>query len=123
VTSTESLTSTPSATVTATSTSLNGVICSPPFPNPATTGPIQINVTTPGNSTIEMDVFSTAFRKIAEHTYMSGGGNSPLGIVTSVQWDLQDKMGMKVADGLYYIRIIVKGREDTVKIFKVLVLR
>jgi len=43
--------------------------------------------------------------------------------VTAVQWDLRDKLGINVADGLYYVRIQVTGRQDAVKIFKVLVLR
>ena len=80
-------------------------------------------MTTPGAATIQMEVFTTAFRKISEHTFIASGGNGPLGLVTALQWDLRDKMGMNVADGLYYVRVQVTGRQNAVKIFKVLVLR
>jgi hypothetical protein len=123
VTSTQTLTFTPTNTATATPTAINNVLYTPPYPNPVTTGPVEIDVTTPGSATIQMEVFTTAFRKISEHTFMAGGGNGPLGTVTAVQWDIRDKMGMNVADGLYYVRVQVIGRQDAVKIFKVLVLR
>ncbi len=134
ITNTPTLTSTPTNTVTPTPTSLNKVLFSPPYPNPATTGPLEINVTTTSGASIDMEVFTTAFRKISEHTTPvgngagSGGGsgsgtNSGVGITTVVQWDLRDKMGVQVSDGLYYVRVHVTGRLDAVKIFKVLVLR
>jgi len=122
-TSTQTLTFTPTSTLTVTPTAITGVICTAPYPNPATTGPIEIDVTTPGAATIEMDIFSTAFRKVIEHTIQAAGGNGPLGTVTRVQWDLRDRMGVKVADGLYYVRIHVSGAKTFNKIYKVLVLR
>jgi hypothetical protein len=69
-----------------------------------------------------MDVFTTSFRKIAEHTFIAGGGNGVYGTVTAVQWNLRDRLGINVADGLYYVRIHVTGSQETVKIFKVLIL-
>jgi hypothetical protein len=123
ITYTPTLTFTPTSTSTASPTAINIVIYTPPYPNPVTTGPVEIDVTTPGAATIQMDVFTTAFRKISEHTFLAGGGSGPLGTVTAVQWDIRDKIGMNVADGLYYVRIQVSGRQDSVKIFKVLVLR
>jgi hypothetical protein len=122
ITNTPTLTSTPTNTVTPTPTSLNNVIFSPPYPNPATTGPLQINVTTAGGASIEMEVFTTAFRKISEHSFQAAN-NGPAGVITAVQWDLRDRMGLQVSDGLYYVRLRVTGRLDAVKIFKVLVLR
>jgi hypothetical protein len=122
ITNTPTLTSTPTNTVTPTPTSLNNVVFSAPFPNPATTGPLQIYVTTAGGASIDMEVFTTAFRKISEHT-TPVGSSGPGGILTAVQWDLRDKMGVPVSDGLYYVRVRVTGRLDAVKIFKILVLR
>jgi hypothetical protein len=84
---------------------------------------MEIDVTTPGSATIQMDVFTTSFRKIAEHTFGAGAGNGVFGTVTAVQWNLRDRLGLAVADGLYYVRIHVTGSQETVKIFKVLVLR
>jgi len=123
VTSSQTLTFTPTHTATATPTAIHSVIYTAPYPNPVTTGPVEIDVTTPGAAVIEMDVFTTSFRKIVEHSFVAGGGNGPLGTVTAVQWNLQDKQGMRVANGVYYLRLQISGQPDTVKIFKVLVLR
>jgi hypothetical protein len=117
-------TSTPTATVTKTptltSTPANNTTYRGPYPNPVSNGPVQIDVAMPGSGTIEMDVFTTAMRKIAEHaTVVNGAG----GTVTSVQWDLRDKTGMPIANGLYYLRLQVSGAQASTKIFKVIVVR
>ncbi len=122
ITNTPTQTSTPTLTFTPTPTVLNNVLYTQPFPNPATQGTVEIDVTTLGAASIEMDVFTTGFRKIAERSFNPPAGN-PLGTVTAVQWDLRDRFGMSVANGLYYVRVQVKGRYDASRIFKVLVLR
>jgi hypothetical protein len=99
---------------------VKGIHFDGPYPNPVTGGVAKIDVTVPGTSTIEMDVFTTAFRKISSNTTMVYGG---AGTTTTLQWDLKDKMGNPIADGLYYVRVHVTGVQQSVKIFKVLVLR
>jgi hypothetical protein len=93
-----------------------------PYPNPVSNGPLRIDITTPGSASIEMDVFTTAFRKIVEHTTSANGGGGN-GVVTSVEWDLRDRTGAMIANGLYYVRLHVSGVEESTKIFKVLVIR
>jgi len=83
---------------------------------------MRIDVTTPGSALIEMDVFTTAFRKIVEHTIPANGGGTN-GVVTSVEWDLRDRVGASIANGLYYVRLHVSGVQESTKIFKVLVIR
>jgi hypothetical protein len=97
------------------------VVYAGPYPNPVSDGPIKIDVSMPGSGAIQMDVFTTAFRKIAEHTTTVNGGSG--GTITSVEWDLRDKTGARIANGLYYIRIQISGVQESTKIFKVLVIR
>jgi hypothetical protein len=92
------------------------VIISEPYPNPSTGSPITINVQVPGPSTVTLDVFTLAFRKIySQATQVTGSEN--------LQWDLKDVSGVQVANGLYYVRIRVSGSQSTTKILKVLILR
>jgi hypothetical protein len=65
---------------------------------------------------VTLDVFTVAFRKIAEQTY-------PVSLYTTLTWDAQDNWGKPVASGLYYLRVQVNGPQPVTKIFKVLVLR
>jgi hypothetical protein len=109
--------------MTVTSTPVNKVIYSSPYPNPVSDGPLKVDITTPGSATIEVDVFTTAFRKIAEHTVVATAASPGFGTVTTVQWDLKDRQGKSVADGLYYLRIQVHGTQESTKILKVLVLK
>ena len=62
------------------------------------------------------DVFTTAYRKVA------GGAQGVRGEGT-LQWDLTDDRGTRVAAGLYFLRVRVTGRLSADKILKVLVLR
>jgi hypothetical protein len=94
-----------------------------PYPNPVTTGPIKVTVTTPGSATIEMDVFTMAFRKIAEQTTLATAASPGFGTVTTLQWDLKDRTGAPAADGLYYLRIQVHGAQESTKILKLLILK
>jgi hypothetical protein len=102
---------------------VNKVIFAGPYPNPVSNGPIKVDVTTPGSATIEVDVFTTAFRKIAEHTVTATAATPGYGTITTVEWDLKDRQGKSVADGLYYLRIHVHGIQDSTKILKVLVIK
>jgi len=63
-----------------------------------------------------MDIFTLALRKVQSET---------TGIVgyQTLQWDLKDRMGVQVANGLYYVRIRVTGIQSATKILKIMILR
>jgi O-glycosyl hydrolase len=115
-TSTFTHTSTPTITPTYTATTTSSIIISEPYPNPSNGTPITFNIQVPGESTVTLDVFTLAFRKVYGETIKAYGP-------ATLQWNLRDVSGTLVANGLYYVRIQVSGGESTTKIFKVLVLR
>ena len=78
-------------------------------------GPLTVDIDVPGPSTVQWSVFTLSFRKII-------GGEVSINGTGAVVWDLKDKSGTKVADGIYYLRIEVQGPQPTVKIFKILIL-
>src|SRR5665213_2453348 len=109
-------TNTPTVTPTYTPTLSSVIIISPPFPNPSTGLPITFNIQVPGESTVTLDVFTLAFRKISSQTTQVFGSQT-------LQWDLKDVSDVQVADGLYYVRVHVSGNQSATKILKVLILR
>ena len=105
-------------TETFTATPIVRVTLGDPYPNPVSgTGEISINVTAPGDSSMDFAVFTTSFRKIWDDSIPVPQGPSV------IHWNLRDKEGIPVSDGLYYIRLQVIGLHTTTKIFKVLVLQ
>ena len=115
-TSTSTHTNTPTITPTYTPTITENIVIAEPYPNPSSGSPMTFNVQVPGESTVTLDVFTLAFRKVfAETTHADGP--------VTLQWDLRDVSGALVSNGLYYVRIQVSGNESTTKTFKVLVLR
>ncbi len=118
VTHTPTVTFTATVTQTPTATTVDHVTCSKPYPNPVTGAPLKVDVITPPSPcVIHMEVFTTAFRKVSEHDY------NPSGVTTTVLWDLNDRMGIPVANGLYYVRIRVTGGSTFSTVLKVLVLK
>src|SRR5665213_3567273 len=113
---TSTWTSTTTITPTYTPTLSPDVIVSAPFPNPSTGSPISFDVQVPSTSTVTVDVFTLAFRKISSQTKQITG-------LYPFQWDLKDVSGVQVANGLYYVRIHVEGVQSSTKILKVLILR
>jgi hypothetical protein len=109
-------TNTPTITATDTPTISSVIVVSAPYPSPSNGSPITFNVQVPSPSTITLDVFTLAFRKIYSQT------NHGDGLVT-FQWDIKDATGIQVSNGLYYVRIHVEGLQSTTKILKVLILR
>src|SRR5665213_1257655 len=109
-------TGTPTITPTYTPTITSEIIISAPFPNPSNGTPITFNIQVPSESTVTLDVFTLAFRKIYSETTQADG---PL----TLQWDLKDVSGVQVANGVYYVRIHVSGSQSATKIIKVLILR
>jgi hypothetical protein len=107
---------TPTIIATYTPTLSPCVVISPPFPNPSTGSPISFNVQVPSPSTVLMDVFTLAFRKItSQRTQVSGD--------QTFHWDLKDGSGVQAANGLYYVCVRVEGTPSATKILKVLILR
>ncbi len=125
-TDTASNTLTPSATATVTHTATitptdtatiaSVVVISAPYPNPSRGLPISFNVSVPGESTLTLDVFTLAFRKIYSEMIQADGS-------LTLRWDLRDVSGIQVANGVYYVRIHVAGSQSATKILKVLILR
>jgi hypothetical protein len=115
-TSTFTPTITPTVTATYTATISPQVLIRPPYPNPSNGLPVYFNVQVPAQSKVTVDVFTTAFRKIRSQSFVIYGSKDLL-------WDLKDRVGVPVADGIYYVRIQVTGIQSTSKILKVLVLR
>ncbi len=121
-TSTRTATSTVTSTNTPTSTPTNTPILSSvpiilaSYPNPSTGSPISFPVEVPSPSTVTMDVFTLAFRKIASQTTQVNGAQT-------LQWNLMDVSGMLVGNGLYYVRIHISGNQSATKIMKILILR
>jgi pectate lyase len=113
-TSIQTVTRTPTAppSVTSTPSGNTGVVI---YPNPVT-GP-AVNVLPPAYQGIEdvhIEIFTATFRKVQDKTYP----NVPHGVAVTV--DLKDKWGAPLADGLYYIVVIVDGHRS---IAKLLILR
>jgi hypothetical protein len=77
---------------------------------------MTFTVSVPVETSVTMDVFTLAFRKIADQTKEIYGSQT-------FQWDLKDASGTPAANGLYYVRIHAAGNPSETKIFKVLVLR
>ena len=116
-TSTATPTGTPTGSPTASPTAVvTSVVISPPYPNPVS-GPVHVDVQAPSGTALAWDVFTAAFRKV------SGGSQTVSGFAT-LAWDLKDKGGNPVSNGLYYLRVkAAAGNAATVKILKILVAR
>ena len=97
-------------------TPVSKIIILPPYPNPVDQGPVNFKIQTPGLAKVQWSVFTSSFRKII-------GGEISVNGTGLIQWDLRDRSGSKVADGLYYVRIEVDGNGYLSKVWKVLVLK
>jgi hypothetical protein len=85
------------------------------YPNPVT-GP-TVNVLPPaysGISNVQVEIFTIAFRKVQDESFLS----VPPGMAVTVE--LTDKSGSPLADGLYYLVVIVDGHRS---IGKLLIIR
>jgi hypothetical protein len=89
-----------------------------PYPNPANgTAHLSIPVQAPTDSTAHWTVYTTAFRKVYDHSQSIPGNNGIL------SWALVDTWGSPVANGVYYVRVQVTGLTPATKVLKVLVIR
>ena len=100
------------STPTATPTSNKGVVI---YPNPVT-GP-TVNVLPPaysGVADVQVEIFTIAFREVQNEFFRS----VPSG--TAVKVELTDRRGTSLADGIYYVVVIVDGHRS---IGKLLIIR
>jgi hypothetical protein len=90
----------------------------PPYPNPVPgAGPVYFDVQSPPGTVLTWDIFTTVLRKV-------GGGALAVSGNATINWNLTDRGGSPVANGLYYIRVkSVTGNATKVKILKVLICR
>ncbi len=118
---TATITFTPTITSTATTTPTPVVLTvsiGAPYPNPVTgKGPILIPIQSPGGSTVQITVFTLAFRKIYEKSYPIPGQEGLF------PWNLVDGYGRPLSNGLYYVRVQVLGPVNATAIKKILVIR
>jgi hypothetical protein len=116
-TSTPMPTATPTSTWTGTPTPILKTVVCPPQPNPSMgSGDIDVCVSVPGPSTVTLEVYTPAFRKICSKTV-------PVSSSSTLVWDQRDQWGAPAANGLYYLRVQVMGPAPLVKTLKVLILR
>ena len=83
------------------------------YPNPVKgPGPvtIQISLTAPA-AEVDIQIFTTAFRKINEIQL----AQVPAG-VTNYSYNLQDRWGRPLANGLYYVVVTVDGKRTVSKL-------
>src|SRR5579871_780059 len=121
MTATSSPSLTPVFTATPTVTSPAGsapVLIGPPYPNPVLGGEsVNVPIQGSGTVTVNWDVFTTAFRKVAHGSSIFTNGGT-------FQWGLTDLAGKPVASGLYYLRLEVAADSGTVhRTLKILVIR
>lgn len=109
-------TNTPTATVTYTVTVSSVPVISEPYPNPSTGASVNFPISVPSHSTVTMDIFTLAFRKITSQT-------TPINGAQTLRWNLLDVSGSQVSNGLYYVRIHISGTQSLTKIMKILILR
>ena len=104
------LTPTPSSTITSTATpSRNGTPVI--YPNPAT-GP-TVNVLPPaytGTKDVRVEIFTAAFRRVQDTTF----ANQPGGVAVTIK--LTDRFGVPLANGLYYVVVIIDGHRSFAKL-------
>jgi O-glycosyl hydrolase len=124
-TATSSPTQTPTATATWTATQTSTVtstLTATPlpgllpvvYPNPVSGGTVTVDPALTGTSEVEVQIFTTAFRKVQDKTYGQVGAGQ------TVVLELKDRSGTPLADGLYYLVVTTnQGRS----ILKLLVLR
>jgi hypothetical protein len=113
---TATVTAKATSTLSFTPTAGNEIVLGGPYPNPSQGGPVNVDIETTGQSSVRWSVFTLSFRKIV-------GGELSVNGEGKIQWDLLDRMGSPVADGLYYLKVEVNGPQDMVKVLKVLVVR
>ncbi len=95
-----------------------GHVCSPPYPNPCDGHhPICVDIACPGTCDVTCDIYTIAFKRLYTSTSRATGN-------CTVSWNLLDKAGSACGNGLYYLRVTVKGAQGiTTQTVKCLILR
>ena len=63
-----------------------------------------------GNQNVEIEIFTSVFRRVQAETFF----NVPSG--TAVTLDLRDRWRKPLANGLYYVVVIVEGHRSVAKL-------
>lgn len=116
VTATATPTATSTATVTATFTPIVKTVICPPSPNPAEEVLSFCASVPPQTTVIRCEIYTLAFRKVGEKSF-------PPPFTGTMNLDLVDAYGQRLANGLYYLRVTVTGPSPATETFKVLVIR
>jgi hypothetical protein len=86
------------------------------YPNPSNgTQPVHLSLPLSKNADVTIQIFTVAFRKVEEHTFISQPAGLPLSLI------LNDTWGNPLASGLYYVTVNVNGTNRS--ILKLLLLR
>jgi len=104
------LTPTPSSTMTSTATP-NRNAAPIIYPNPVT-GP-TVNILLPaytGTEDVRVEIFTTAFRRVQDTTFPNQPGE------VAVSLKLTDRFGAPLANGLYYVVVIIDGHRSIAKL-------
>ena len=64
----------------------------------------------PGVENIEVEIFTSAFRKIQDETFYGVSAGSPLTV------ELTDRWGKPLANGLYYVAVVIDGKRSIAKL-------
>jgi hypothetical protein len=78
--------------------------------------PVTIPVIAPPGSQAELTIYTLAFRKIYDQTVT-------MPVTYDFLWNLQDRSGKIVSNGIYYARVQVTGHTFATHVYKILVLR
>jgi hypothetical protein len=98
------------ATATATSTSTpSASVVIGPYPNPSTGGPVTWLFSQAGTHEVRWSVVTTAYRNVIAGTFTFTDSGTFV-------WDLKDKSGRVVANGLYYVDFVVDGARTRTRV-------
>lgn len=63
-----------------------------------------------GQQNVEVEIFTSAFRKVQDSTFYSVAS----GLAVTVE--LTDRWGRPLANGLYYVVVVVNGKQSVTKL-------
>jgi hypothetical protein len=81
------------------------------YPNPAPGDEVKVALPPySGQQNVEVEIFTSAFRKVQDSKYY----NVPSGVAVTVE--LTDRWGRPLANGLYYVVVVVNGKQSVTKL-------
>lgn|GEM_PF-427160 len=110
------VTSTPTATLPVLTHTPTGTPTLPPvsnpvlFPNPVTTGPVNLGVPLLAPTDVRVQIFTLAFRKVQDVTFKQ------VAVGAALQIPLMDRAGKPLSNGLYYVVVTYSGHRSILKL-------